>query len=73
MRTFTWRGVECRIVSPLVKNRCHGCLFGTTPDMDCPHTDDSVAFHCDTTNDVIFIGMDDKSLTEYITRKLEGT
>lgn len=70
---FTWRDINCLIVGPLEKSRCLGCLFAETPDMDCPHTDDSVAFHCDTTNDVIFIEDTPKAMAEYVTKKLEGT
>lgn len=69
---FTWRDTNCLIVGRLVVNRCTGCLFGSTPDDDCPHTDSSIQFNCDSSNDIIFIEDTPEALAEYAAKKLEG-
>ena len=72
MKKLTWRGQDCVAVSPIVTLRCQGCLFATTEDDECPHTE-AVPHSCTSDNDVIFIEDTPEAMAAYIIQKLEGT
>lgn len=77
MKPFTWRGIDCLMVAPILVSRCNGCLFSRTPDDECPHTDTEADVICDVNNDVnndvIFIEDTEDAMAAYVAKKLEGT
>jgi hypothetical protein len=73
MTPFKWRDSDCLMVGALVAKRCTGCLFASTHDDECPHTDSEVPFICDSDNDFIFIDNTPEALVDYVSKKLEGT
>ena len=74
MTPFTWRGVDCLMVTAIEPGRCSGCVFRHTDDEECPHTDKQVTISCEAVgNDIIFIRNTPEAITEYALRRLEGT
>lgn len=73
MKTFTWRGVDCLMVTAVEPGRCSGCVFRHTDDEECPHTDNHVNISCEAVgNDTIYIKNTPKAIAEYTMRRLEG-
>lgn len=72
MTPFTWRGEDCLMVRAIAKDRCIGCLFRTTVDDECPHTDEATAITCNTQHDIIFIRNTPEAKATYALRRLEG-
>jgi hypothetical protein len=71
MIAYTWRGVDCLIVPPIKESRCLGCMFATTPDEECPHTDPDSEITCDgVDNDNICIEDTPEAIAEYMAERL---
>jgi hypothetical protein len=74
MNHFTWRDVDCLIVTAVEPGRCSGCVFRNTSDDECPHTDGGVSVSCEAPgNDIIYIEDTPKAIAEYAMRRLGGT
>lgn len=72
MKPFTWKGIECLVVPALVAGRCTECMFSDGEGgIDCPHTSEDIQCDVDT-SDIILIQPDEKSIADYVAKKLEG-